>query len=177
MMDLSEKTLKTAAILLCAALLGCGKSAEKSPRVTAEEIKLTPATAKDVLAAVKNSGADAVLVNVWATWCIPCREEFPDLMRLHQKYRNRGLKLVLVSADFDSELPHVKEFLAKQGVDFPSFIKNETDMAFINGMSEQWSGALPATFVYDKRGDLRHFWEGKATFSVFERKILDVLEP
>ena len=65
---------------------------------------LIRASAADVLAAVKAPGAHMVVVNVWATWCIPCREEMPDLLRLRRAYAERGLRLILVSGDFASDI-------------------------------------------------------------------------
>src|SRR6187402_2506401 len=50
-----------------------------------------------ILAAIKAPGAQAVLVNVWATWCEPCREEMPDLVRFYRDHRAQGLRLVLIS--------------------------------------------------------------------------------
>ncbi|HYM81037.1 MAG TPA: TlpA disulfide reductase family protein, partial [Candidatus Limnocylindria bacterium] len=147
-------------------------SAERS-RPALPEIR--PATSDAVLAAVREPGAEVVLVNIWATWCAPCREEFPDLMRLNERYRDRGLRLVLISADFEDQLPLARRFLAKQGVDFPSYLKTGDDMRFINAMDSRWTGALPATLIYDGRGDLRHFWEGRASFEKFEQTVLDVL--
>ncbi|HYM81181.1 MAG TPA: TlpA disulfide reductase family protein, partial [Candidatus Limnocylindria bacterium] len=101
---------------------------------------------------MREPGAEVVLVNIWATWCAPCREEFPDLMRLNERYRDRGLRLILVSADFEDQLPLARRFLAKQGVDFPSYLKTGDDMRFINAMDSRWTGALPATLIYDGRG-------------------------
>ena len=115
------------------------------------------------------------LVNIWATYCPPCRAEFPGLVRLHESYKTKGLHLVLVSADFDDQLPMARAFLAQHGVDFPSYVKRERDSEFIDTMDERWSGALPATWIFDAKGVRRHFWEGMATYEVFERKILDVL--
>ena len=160
-----------AVIVAVFALTGCGKIRP----VSVDQVRVKPVTAPDLVALVREPGSNAVLVNVWATWCGPCREEFPDLVKLAQKYRNRGLRVLFVSADFDTELANVKKFLADQGVDFQTFIKAQKDMEFINGLDTRWSGALPATFVYDSAGKLRDFWEGKAEYRTFEQKVLAAL--
>ncbi|HUJ11546.1 MAG TPA: TlpA disulfide reductase family protein [Verrucomicrobiae bacterium] len=136
---------------------------------------MTPITASGIQKAVQNSGAKAVLVNVWATWCGPCREEFPGLIRVARKYRDQGLNVLLVSADDNSDLGAVKKFLARQGVDFPSYLKAEKDQQFIDGLDKRWSGALPATFIYDGSGHLRDFWEGEASSNKFEQAVSQVL--
>ena len=102
-------------------------------------MRVTPVTAAGIQQAVRNSGAKAVLVNVWATWCGPCREEFPGLIRVARKYQDQGLKVVLVSADFDTDMAAVKKFLAEEGVDFPSYIKAEKDQAFIDALDKRWT--------------------------------------
>ena len=69
----------------------------------------------------------------------------------------------------------VKKFLAERGVEFPAYLKAEKDQEFIDGMGKQWTGALPATFLFDGTGKLRDFWEGEATFNVFEQKVVEIL--
>lgn len=106
-------------------------------------------------AAIKDAGAagaKAVLVNAWATWCVPCVEEFPHLVKLSNEYRDKGLTVLFVSADEASERPAVLEFLQKHGVTGKSFLKTGDEDAFINGMHPKWDGSLPATFVYDATG-------------------------
>ena len=132
--------------------------------------------APELLDVVRRSEADAVLVNVWATWCIPCWEEFPDLLRLRRTYHDRGLELILVSGDFPSEIDQVEAFLAEHGVDFETYIKTGDDMEFIDTLEPDWSGALPATLVYDRRGEKRRFWQGRATYEELERAVLPILE-
>ncbi len=156
---------------LAASLVACGRTAP----VRIEDVRVTPVTAADIQRAVSNSGAKAVLVNVWATWCGPCREEFPGLVRVARKYQGQGLKVMLVSADSDTDMAAVKKFLAEQGVDFPAYIKAEKDQPFIDTLDKRWTGALPATFIYDGTGKLRDFWEGSAPFSVFEQKVVEVM--
>jgi len=133
--------------------------------------EVRPATPAQVMAAVRAKGARIVLLNAWATWCVPCREEFPDLMRLEREDRARGLRLVLVSADFDSELPGVKRFLAEHRVDFVTYLKQGPDTPFIDTLDTRWSGALPATVLYDGRGRKLWFHEGKTSYDTLKTRV------
>ena len=123
---------------------------------------VVPIDAAGIRALVTRPGARATLVNVWASWCIPCREEFPALLRVARAHAGGGLRLVLVSADFDDQLPAVHRFLSAQGVGDTSYLQSGDVQAFIDGMDRRWSGALPATFVYDRAGRVTAFWEGAA---------------
>jgi thiol-disulfide isomerase/thioredoxin len=179
-MPLSRALAALLALSLAAGGLACSpqpRSAKRDAPPKGGPPLVTPATAEEVLAVVCQPGARAVVLNVWGTWCGPCREEFPDLLRLHRDYRDRGLRLVLLSVDFDSEVPQVNRFLAEQGVDFETYRRSGgDDDKFINTLSPLWSGALPATFVYDGTGRLRDFWEGKAGYAQMQRRTLRVLE-
>ena len=172
-----------AGLFLCVALAGCtpagnGAATERSAAreaAPAAEPVVAPAGAAELLARVERAGARAVVLNVWATWCGPCREEFPDLLKLRETYRARGLDLVLVTGDFEEQLGDARAFLASHGVDFETYIKTGRDMEFINTLNPDWSGALPATFVFDGEGRRRDFWEGKASYAEMERRVLPVL--
>src|SRR5277367_5104163 len=96
-------------------LVSCGQT----KHVSVEDVQVTPVTSADVQRLIHEPGAKAVLVNMWATWCGACREEFPGLVRVAQKYRGQGLKTILVSADDTDQVAAVKKFLAEEGVDFP----------------------------------------------------------
>jgi thiol-disulfide isomerase/thioredoxin len=174
------------AALLVASLTGCGgrprdgtpagadSARAASPGAAsgiADSAVVRPATADQLLSVVGAPGARVVLLNVWATWCTPCREEFPDLLRIEREFRPRGLRLVLVSGDFDSELPAVKQFLAAHGVEFLTYLKQGDDMHFINGLDARWSGALPATLLYDGAGHRLWFHEGKMTYDTLKTRI------
>lgn len=170
------RCLAAAGILAAAA---CGGSLAPPPAGSETSAKGEPALVaagiERILEDVRRPGASAVLVNVWATWCLPCREEFPDLMKLHRNWKERGLRLVLVSGDFEGDRAAAIRFLSEHGVDFPSFLKEGSDMEFIDGLDPGWSGALPATFLYDSSGRLRRFWEGKADYATLERRLEDVV--
>ena len=160
-------------VFLVLLLIGC--DAPKTDRVSNTDQYLIPATAEEILKNVKNTDARVVLVNVWATWCQPCVEEFPDLMAVYQQYKEQGVKLVFISADFEGQADGAIAFLKAQGVDFPSYLKLRSDRAFINTLDPNWSGAIPATWLYDSEGNKRYFWLGKTSREQFEKKIRDVL--
>lgn len=154
-------------LVLCTVAIGC----QRLPPPP-----LLPVSSAELKQIIRQAEEPVVLVNMWATWCGPCREEFPDLVRLHREYAARGLKVVFVSWDVE---PHVaQDFLARQGVDFPSYIKveSEGDTAFIDAVEPRWSGAFPATLIYDRNRQLRVLWEGKRNYAEFESAIRHVLE-
>ena len=138
--------------------------------------RIVPAKLDTVLEEIRRPGARAVLVNVWATWCDPCREEMPDIIRVYRQRKADGLRLVLVSADDEDELPEAQKFLAAQGVTFPSFLKQGADDAFINGLEPRWTGALPASFLFDSRGRLVQFWPGPITSDQLTTKLDELLK-
>jgi thiol-disulfide isomerase/thioredoxin len=177
--------IRLAAASACIAAAGCGPSGEVArtdgqtrTAAAVDTPQVLPATSRRVLEAVREPGARAVLLNVWATWCVPCREEFPDMMQVDRTYRDRGLRVVLLSADFGETVRDVPAFLAQHGVDFPSYVRegDEDDQAFINGIDPRWSGAMPATWVFDGSGQVRSFWEGRADHARFEQAVLAVLD-
>jgi len=98
-----------------------------------------------------------LLVNFWATWCVPCRDEFPDLVRIDEQYRPRGLNFITVSLDDVSELTqNVPLFLRQvRGERIPAYLLNTIDPdAAITAVDNTWRGELPATFLFDARGQL-----------------------
>lgn len=153
----------------------CAQGEAKAALPAASAPTLLPASGTQVLDAVRASGAKAVVVNLWATWCTPCREEFPDLMRFHRAFQDQGVALVLVSGDFPSDTQPAREFLASQGVNFPSYLKSGKDEEFINAFDPAWSGALPATFVYDARGQRKHSFLGPITYQSLETAVAPLL--
>ncbi|MGH9881843.1 MAG: TlpA family protein disulfide reductase [Pyrinomonadaceae bacterium] len=102
-----------------------------------------------------------LLVNFWATWCDPCREEFPDLVKIDRDYRRKGLDFAAISLDDKQELKTgVPRFLRQMRATMPAYLLSADDPEpAITFVDAQWSGALPATFLYDSRGNVayKHF--------------------
>src|SRR5438105_12035521 len=102
-----------------------------------------------------------LLINFWATWCDPCREEFPDLVKLDNDYRAKGLNFIAISLDDVGDIKSaVPKFLTEMKANMPVVLLNVNDPEpAIKVVDPTWDGQLPATFLYDKDGKVvfRHF--------------------
>lgn len=135
------------------------------------------ATPAEIEEAIFNSEAPLTLVHVWATWCDPCREEFPELLEAYRNTRNHGLDLLLVSADDPDELDAVNAFLRNHQSPVNSLVSTELSGEFIELFSTNWSGALPASFFYDASGQLVAEWMGKRSYDEYIKTINQFLKP
>jgi cytochrome c biogenesis protein CcmG, thiol:disulfide interchange protein DsbE len=108
-----------------------------------------------------------MLVNFWATWCAPCREEMPAMERLYIKHRERGFVLLAVSVDTDASV--VKPFLERYKLTFPVALDAKMDLANAYGVR-----ALPASFLIDRNGYLTALalgpraWDNRAAHTLVE---------
>jgi thiol-disulfide isomerase/thioredoxin len=117
-----------------------------------------------------------LLVNFWATWCEPCREEFPALVRLHDTFRARGLSVVAISMDEPESVPAIEQFLKSQGAKFGSYRHNFRDFAvLVDSINPRWGGGIPASFLYDREGKLVASWQGATRYEDFERAVQPLL--
>ena len=112
---------------------------------------------------LKRDGKDTrpLLVNYWATWCDPCRDEFPDLVKIDEEYRSKGLNFIAISLDDPPDIKTaVPDFLRQMHATMPVYLLNVSDPEpTINWVDKDWGGALPATFLYDAQGKVafKHF--------------------
>src|SRR6185295_14726085 len=110
---------------------------------------------------LKRESQHPLLVNFWATWCDPCRDEFPDLVKIDAEYRPKGLDFIAISLDDLKDInTEVPKFLSSMKSQMPVYLLNVPDPEVpIKAVDAQWSGGLPATFLYDAKGNLayRHF--------------------
>lgn len=100
--------------------------------------------------------AKPLLVNFWATWCDPCRAEFPDLVKVNDDYKARGLEFAVVSADDVAEIKRgVPQFLQQMRARMTPYLLNVPDTGeAVNLIDPAWGGELPATYLYDRAGHL-----------------------
>jgi peroxiredoxin len=99
---------------------------------------------------------DAVVLNIWATWCAPCREEMPALDALQRQYADEGLRVIGVSIDGRGAASEVASFLERNGIDFT--ILHDPDERVTRTFR---TIGVPETFLIDRDGRVVERWIGK----------------
>ncbi len=112
-----------------------------------------------------------VMVNFWATWCGPCKQEMPHLVRLHDKYSRSGFVLLGVNVDEDPR--NAAAVAAKLGITFPVLL--DTDKQVSNLYDLQ---AMPSTYLIDRDGRVRHLHRGYVSGyeEVYDKQIRELLK-
>ncbi len=132
----------------------------------------TPATPAEIASKIQSS-KKLTMVHIWATWCDPCRDEFPEVVHVMQNFPE--LDVILVSGDDPNDPAPVNEFLAQYESPVGSLVSTELNQAFIETFSPKWAGSLPATFFY-RDGKLVSEWEGKKTYEEYRETIETLLK-
>jgi thiol-disulfide isomerase/thioredoxin len=120
-----------------------------------------------------------LLVNFWATYCEPCRDEYPMLNELAKQYAPQGLKVVGVSLDDDGDLILMRRFLARYKPIFPNYRKKAGEEGefrqFRQAVLPGWTGSLPVTIFYGRDGGQAGHMLGEGTRDKYETAIRGLL--
>ncbi len=153
----------------------------ESARQSLERWNQEPATLevinkKGVKDLVANDSDKLRLINVWATWCGPCKAEFPDLVTMHRMYRKRDFELVTISADLPERKKKALEFLNKKHASCKNYLfdgENEYELA--ESLDANWQGALPYSLLVAPGGKVLFRKQGKLEPLAVRRAIVDYL--
>lgn len=129
------------------------KVGQPAPAYTARVLS-GPAIALDTLR------GDVVLLNVWATWCKPCRQEIPALDSLHREFAPQGLRVVGVSIDLEGEEQRIADFAKELGASYGLWHDPDDNVS-----STFLAIGVPATFLIDRTGVLRWRHHGPVTYA------------
>ncbi|HEU4872531.1 MAG TPA: TlpA disulfide reductase family protein [Pyrinomonadaceae bacterium] len=146
-------------IALCIMLLSLAAPAQKRKGRAAkprDPIVVSPIDTNELKGLLTQQRERPLLVNFWATYCDPCRDEFPDLVKIDKEYRPHALDFVTVSLDDMSDLKtSVPKFLDSMKATMPAYLLNVTDPEpAINLVDPRWQGDLPATYLYNEKGEV-----------------------
>ncbi len=148
--------------------------------VAPDAIKTTILDAQGLKDLVKN-GDKPLLINFWATWCGPCRTEFPDLVRIDKDYRGEGLDFVIVSIDNVSLADTaVSDFLKSYDAEMPSYLLDAEERREITGalrgIAPRFTGGFPSTMLFNRSGRLVYLKNGVINDGILRIQIDKVLK-
>ena len=138
----------------------------EAPTFTAKTLDATP-----VVKSIANYKGDVVLLNIWATWCLPCREEMPSIQKLHTALGPKGLKIVAVSIDPAGKEQTVRDFEKEFGITFEVLHDSTGVIRDIYRTT-----GVPETFVIGRDGIIRKKWIGGEDWnSPINRRLIEQL--
>jgi thiol-disulfide isomerase/thioredoxin len=176
-MTFRTKLAAAAALLPAVAAVAAPAGA---PTAAAKLLPIDAAGLKRQIAARKGK---VVVVNFWATWCGPCKEEFPDLVKLQNAHKAKGMDLVTVSFDDTADVPtKVTPFLRQNRLATGTFI-NKTgtslDDSYLKSLEPKLppdeAFSLPRTYVFDRKGTLVKTLVGGQSYADFQKAVAPLL--
>jgi peroxiredoxin len=139
-----------------------------------EPVKMDTLDLNGLAALVKNKTEKLRLINVWATWCVPCVQEFPDLVTLNRMYRDRGYEMVSISMDDAKDQHKALQFLQKNESSSPNYIfSGEDKYKFMDVLDPAWQGALPYSMLIEPGGKIVYSRQGINNFDSLKKIIFD----
>jgi peroxiredoxin len=168
-MTLIRRLFLFVALAATAYLAGCSTSTTggKPAAKPAPQFSFSSLEGKTV--AMKDLTNKVVVVDFWATWCGPCREEIPHLNKLYAELKGKGFEIVGVSMDTDGT-DVVKEFARELRIQYPIVMGNEKDAEAFGGII-----GLPTTFIIDRQGNVAKKYIGLPPAEDMERVIKELV--
>src|ERR1700752_3559307 len=147
------RVIRAMRVLLCAGLafIACASVEAIAPAAAAPDFTLRTMNGPNLRLAEQRGRV--VMVNFWATWCGPCRQEMPQLDRLYQKYRASGFVLLGVNVDEDARKG--ADVATKLGVTFPVLLDTDKAVSKLYDLS-----TMPSTVIIDRDGKVRYLHRG-----------------
>ena len=138
-----------------------------------EPVPLDRITADEIRSLRKNTTGKTLLVNFWATWCAPCKEEFPDLLKTWRMYRKRPFELVTVSVNYPDEEKAVRSFLESQHASSRNLMSATMDPhELVQAFDPEWKGGVPYSVILAPGGEVLSRTSGKVDILKARRSIL-----
>lgn len=142
------------------------------PAISSAPLFSTPlADTQGSTADLKPYQGKIIVVNFWATWCPPCREEMPELSALQQAYANKNVVVLGIAED---DLPAVKEYLQASPVTYPIFIAENEGMNLGTNLGND-KGVLPYTVIIGEDGSVIDTFFGRISKPLLEKSLQKLL--
>lgn len=135
---------------------------------------------QDIKALIAANKGKVVFLNFFATYCVPCHTEFPDIIKLQDKYKGQVQVIEVSMNDVTdpSDVAEMKKYLEQTKPSFPVYIASSVDDDFYKGVDARWAKdgeALPMTTIYDKDGKEAHYYEKALNLQLMEADVKPLL--
>ncbi|PAP77465.1 TlpA family protein disulfide reductase [Rubrivirga marina] len=173
--------MRSLLVLLAVVVVGCASDpAHETARAANTEAGpgadlplVEVASAEALVDDLDGLDAEVVVLNFWATWCGPCRQEFPEFIRFDREMAEEGVHVRFVSLDQSADLPAVRAFLAEHEVDDPSYLyTGQGDVT--SQLNPFVGGALPITMVLDGDGIVQDTHVGMMSYDELSASVAAV---
>lgn len=142
----------------------------------AEPVALKSITPESLKQVVYGKSPNYRLINVWATWCVPCIEELPELVTMNRMYRGRNFELITVSADDPANRAQALKTLQERHVSATNYLFDSDDRdQLFDSIDDQWEGALPYTILVSPEGKVVYRKHGEIDPRELKKKIAEHL--
>ncbi len=119
-----------------------------------------------------------MVINFWATWCVPCLQEIPYFISVAKEFKEEGVSLLLVSLDMQEDSAKVEPFAIKRKITAPIVWLNETNADyFCPIIDDRWSGSVPATLFVNTKMKYRKFLEKALSEETLRKEIQQLVNP
>lgn len=137
--------------------------------MAAEAPATQPIAAADFRGALQKQQGKVLVVNFWATWCVPCLREVPDLLKLEAEFASRGVRLIGVAVDDPSPgAAQVEQFRRKYFPAFLTYARTGPEMDELASVIDPaWNEVVPTTYIIDRRGKAVTRIQGKKSLEEF----------
>ena len=141
------------------------------PTAAADDLIRDGSDAGFMTEVIEASKSQPVIVDFWATWCGPCRQEMPQLNKLYDKYRAAGF--VLLGINVDDNIQHASDVAQKMGLRFPVLLDSDKAVSRLYDLS-----TMPTTVLIDREGRVRHVHNGYQSGyeDVYDKQIRGLLK-
>jgi thiol-disulfide isomerase/thioredoxin len=159
-------------LLVLAAVFAVGAA---GPAVRAQSSDIKSVEPKDIKDIVAQNKGKVVVLNFFATWCVPCHTEFPDIIKLQNTYKGRGLQVIEVSMNDVTDKDELQKYLSETKPPFTVYIAANTEDQFYKDMDSRWDTALPMTMIFDRTGKNVAFYKEARTYDQFDKDVTPLL--
>lgn len=176
----TSNLFRTVPVLIAAAMFlaaAPGLASEPLPEALLSPTQVEAISIEDFHRVLETHQGKVIIINFWATWCIPCVQELPELNELQKRFRDKGLMVIAVSLDDQDKLEDsVRSFFAKRAPDLISYLSTEEEPSdFVSSLDPEWLGALPSTYFLNGKGEVKKGATGRLSYQRFEELTNEML--